>query len=53
MITALIISGIILFWYCVKELRNSEPNWPKAINMAIFWPLSLIFNVSPNKKSKQ
>lgn len=51
--TALIISGIVLLWYCVKELRNNRPNWSRALNMAIFWPLSLLFNVSSNKKNEK
>lgn len=51
--TALLISGIILLWYCVKELRNSQPNWSRAINMAIFWPLSLFFKVSSDKKTEK
>lgn len=51
--TAIIISGIVLLWYCVKELRSSRPNWPRAINRAIFWPLSLLFNVSSQKKTEE
>ncbi len=50
---ALIISGILLLWYCVKEMRNSQPNWSRAINMAIFWPFSLLFNMSSNKKTEE
>lgn len=51
--TALLISAIILLWYCAKELRKSQPNWPRAINMAIFWPLSLLFTMSPRKKTEK
>ncbi|WP_199563294.1 hypothetical protein [Runella aurantiaca] len=41
-----ILVGILLLWYCGKELRNSEPNWSRAINMVIFWPFSLFFKGS-------
>jgi len=41
---ALILSGIIFLYYCMKEARQSKPNWPRAINSAIFWPLSIISN---------
>ncbi len=53
MVIALILSGMVLLWYCAKELRNSEPNWPKAINSAIFWPLPVLFNVFANKSNKE
>ena len=53
MVTALIISGIVLLWYCAKELRNSEPNWPKAFNAAFFWPLPVLFNLFSNKRTKE
>lgn len=42
---ALILSGIILLYYCMKEARKSKPNWPRAINSAIFWPLSIFSNL--------
>ena len=51
--TALLISGVILLWYCVKEWRNSQPNWTRAINMAIFWPFSLLFTTSTKKKTEE
>ena len=53
MASALILSGIILLYYCVKESRKSKPNWPKAINATIFWPLNLVvdlFSKNPTEK---
>lgn len=51
--TALILAGILLLWYCVKELRTGKPNWTKAINSAIFWPLPLVFDLFSKKRSKE
>jgi hypothetical protein len=51
--TALIISGIVLLWYCINEARKSEPNWPRAINSALFWPLSLFFNINAKENLKK
>jgi hypothetical protein len=44
MTAALIISAIVLVWYCVKAVKANpqKPNWARAIVTAAFWPLSLL-----------
>ncbi|SEI37471.1 hypothetical protein SAMN04487995_0134 [Dyadobacter koreensis] len=44
MTKAWILSGIILLYYCMKEARKAKPNWARAVNSTIFWPLSIISN---------
>lgn len=46
MASALIISGIVLLWYCMKAVKANpeKPDWNKAIIATLFWPLSLFFN---------
>ncbi|WP_164490166.1 hypothetical protein [Runella sp. SP2] len=53
MTAALIISGIVLLWYVARESRENKPNWARAFNVALFWPLSLVFKVSASKSEKQ
>ena len=51
MAIALILSGIILLWYCAKALRTpGKPNWNKAIVSAAFWPFSIITNWLAERK---
>jgi len=40
----LIISLLVLIWYCVKAVRENpeHPDWNKALVTALFWPLSLL-----------
>lgn len=42
--SAIIISLVVLTWYCVKACRENpaRPDWNKAFVTAIFWPLSLL-----------
>ncbi|MCF0069449.1 hypothetical protein LZD49_03140 [Dyadobacter sp. CY261] len=41
---AIIISLIVLAWYCVKAYRinPAKPDWNKAFVITLFWPLSLL-----------
>jgi divalent metal cation (Fe/Co/Zn/Cd) transporter len=43
MALALIISGIVVLWYCVKAVQKNpeKPNWTKAFAAAALWPFSL------------
>lgn len=43
MASALVLTGIILLWYCLKayKVNPDKPNWNKAIAATLFWPLSV------------
>ncbi|WP_221392852.1 hypothetical protein [Dyadobacter sp. NIV53] len=51
MAEALIITGIILMYYCAKEMRYPKPSLARAVNSALFWPFSIFFNTY--KRSKE
>lgn len=53
MTSALVLSGLILLYYCMKEARKTKPNWPRAVNSAIFWPLSIVTNSFLKDKDNQ